>query len=328
MTAPAETPVSLPPLIVIHALIGFLVVAWLVLKNVWVLLNGIRAHFVPGGLLPCPRDLATKYGPWAVVTGSTDGIGKAYAEELAKKGLNIALISRNPEKLKQASHKIETTYNVQTKIVVADFSLGPPIYADIEKELKDITIGILVNNVGCQYSYPMYLGEVPPKQLWDIVNVNIGATTMMSRMVLGGMVQRGRGAIVNVSSGSELQPLPLWTVYAASKLFLRSFSDALRYEYQGTGITVQHLSPLFVNTKMNDFSHRLRRSTVFVPDAATYAKSAVNTLGLCDHSTGYWLHGIQYWFTVLAPVWVRTCIGGLIVQGFRRDYFKSYKVTH
>ncbi|XP_046406128.1 inactive hydroxysteroid dehydrogenase-like protein 1 [Ischnura elegans] len=328
MTAPTETPMALPPIIVIHALLGFFVVAWLVLKNVWTVLNGIRAHFVPGGLQPCSQDLVTKFGPWAVVTGSTDGIGKAYAEELAKKGLNIALISRNPEKLKQVAHKIETTYNVQTKIIVADFSLGSTIYAGIEKELKDITVGILVNNVGCQYSYPMYLGEVPPDQLWSIVNVNIGATTMMSRMVLGGMVQRGRGAIVNVSSGSELQPLPLFTVYAASKLFLRSFSDALRYEYQGTGVTVQHLSPLFVNTKMNDFSHRLRTSSFLVPDAQTYARSAVNTLGLVDHSTGYWLHGIQYWFTVQAPVWVRTLIGALMIQGFRRDYFRSYKVAH
>ncbi|KAG8239188.1 hypothetical protein J437_LFUL018380 [Ladona fulva] len=139
----------------------------------------------------------------------------------------------------------------------------------------------------------MYLGEVPQQELWDIINVNVGATTMMSRMVLSDMVQRGKGAIVNISSGSELQPLPLMTVYAASKVYLKSFSDALRYEYQGSGITVQHLSPLFVNTKMNEFSHRLRKSSVIVPDATTYAKNAVHTLGVTDHSTGYWAHGVQ-----------------------------------
>ena len=77
-----------------------------------------------------------------------------------------------------------------------------------------------VNNVGRQYTYPMYLGEVPQQELWDIVNINIGATTMMTRMVLEQMKERRKGAIVNVSSASELQPLPLMTVYAASKVLV------------------------------------------------------------------------------------------------------------
>jgi len=80
-----------------------------------------------------------------------------------------------------------------------------------------------VNNVGSQYSYPMYVGEVPKEQLWSIINVNIGATTMMTRIVLEGMKKRGKGAIVNVSSGSECQPLPFMTVYAASKVSMHIF---------------------------------------------------------------------------------------------------------
>lgn len=75
-----------------------------------------------------------------------------------------------------------------------------------------------VNNVGINYSYPMYVGEVPEKDLWDIINVNVGAATMMTRLIINDMKKRGRGAIVNVSSGSELQPLPLMTVYAATKV--------------------------------------------------------------------------------------------------------------
>jgi 17beta-estradiol 17-dehydrogenase / very-long-chain 3-oxoacyl-CoA reductase len=64
----------------------------------------------------------------------------------------------------------------------------------------------------------MLVGEVPKEELWSIINVNIGATTMMTRIVLQGMKKRGKGAIVNVSSGSEIQPLPYMTVYAASKV--------------------------------------------------------------------------------------------------------------
>lgn len=89
-----------------------------------------------------------------------------------------------------------------------------------------------VNNVGVQYVYPMPLAELPPSKSWEIINVNVGAVTCMSRMVLPGMVARGKGALVNVSSGSELQPLPLMTVYAATKV-LRLHNSVLLHKLNG-----------------------------------------------------------------------------------------------
>lgn len=76
-------------------------------------------------------------------------------------------------------------------------------------------------------------------------------------------------------------------------MFVKSFSEALRVEYSQYGITVQHLLPLFVNTKMNAFSHRLQETSLFVPDAERYARNAVNTLGQVESTTGYWAHGLQ-----------------------------------
>lgn len=110
----------------------------------------------------------------------------------------------------------------------------------------------------------MYVGEVPEKDLWDIIMLNVGATTLMTRLVIKEMQKRGRGAIVNVSSGSEFQPLPLMTVYAATKAYMKNFSIALRAEYSRFGITIQHLSPLFVNTKMNAFSPKLQVQNIFL----------------------------------------------------------------
>lgn len=75
-----------------------------------------------------------------------------------------------------------------------------------------------VNNVGMQYLYPMYMMEVPESTVWDLINVNVGATTHMTKLVLPGMQKRKRGAIVNVSSSAELQPMPLMAVYAATKV--------------------------------------------------------------------------------------------------------------
>ncbi|KAK1126916.1 hypothetical protein K0M31_004537 [Melipona bicolor] len=269
-------------------------------------------------------DLRATFGDWAVVTGSTDGIGKAYAKELASRGINLVLISRNLEKLEKTKNEItQDNPTIKVKIIVADFSKGKEIFEKLAEQLKDIPIGILVNNVGLMYSYPMYVGEVPEDMLWDIINVNIGATTLMTRIVIGQMQKRGKGAIVNLSSGSAFQPLPLMTVYAATKIYIKSFSEALRAEYSKFGLTIQYLTPYFVNTNMNMYSDRLQISSIFVPHPTTYAKDAINTLGKVNSSTGYWTHEIQKIITLLVPVQLRTRIGMFMNENLRNDYFKQ-----
>lgn len=74
---------------------------------------------------------------------------------------------------------------------------------------------------------------------------------------------------------------------------MKSFTAALRYEYAHYGITIQHLSPMFVSTKINQFSERLMQSSFLIPNAKTYAKYAVFMLGKADETTGYWSHGLQ-----------------------------------
>ncbi|RZC36090.1 hydroxysteroid dehydrogenase-like protein 1, partial [Asbolus verrucosus] len=311
------------PYTLLLAFVGSLVIFFFSLNTLWGLVQLIRAILAPY-LLPHEEvSLLKKYGTWALITGSTDGIGKAYARELAKRGLNIILVSRNEEKLKNTAHELERDFSVKTKIISTDFSLGAKAVDLIRKELGISEVGILVNNVGKQYEYPMYLGEVSERDLWDIITVNVGAVTLLSRLLIEDMKTRGRGAIVNISSGSELQPLPLMTVYAATKAYIKSFTAALRYEYSKDGLTIQHLSPMFVNTKMNHFSDRLQKPSIFVPDADTYAKYAVGTLGKMDESTGYWAHGIQYFFTNIPPVWIRMYVGGYMNKSFRKEYFDS-----
>ncbi|XP_046816303.1 inactive hydroxysteroid dehydrogenase-like protein 1 [Vespa crabro] len=271
-------------------------------------------------------NLRTKFGEWAVVTGSTDGIGKAYAMELATRNINLILISRSLDKLENTKSEIlNVNPNIEVRIIQADFSKGKLIYEEIKSQLENIPIGILVNNVGKQYSYPMYLNEVPEDELWDIITINVGAATMMTRLIIEGMKKRRKGAIVNISSGSEHQPLPLMTVYAATKVYLKSFSNAIRIEYSKFGITIQHLSPFFINTKMNAFIPRFQVSSLFVPNPTTYAKNAIATLGKVDSSSGYWAHDIQTFFSLIAPVWIRAKIGWLMNKKFREDYIAYIK---
>lgn len=81
-----------------------------------------------------------------------------------------------------------------------------------------------------------------------------------------------------------------------SQAYIKNFTDALRFEYNTKGITVQNLAPFFTNTKINDFSQALRETSLIIPSPETYARHAIMTLGKLDHTTGYWPHGFQVKF--------------------------------
>lgn len=119
---------------------------------------------------------------------------------------------------------VESLYSVKTKHITADFSRGKEIYDDIRKELQLLDIGILVNNVGRMYDFPDDLDNISEDLLWQIININVGAVTMMSRIIIPQMKANRRGIIVNISSGSECQPTPLMTVYASTKNYIRNFT--------------------------------------------------------------------------------------------------------
>ncbi|XP_060561793.1 inactive hydroxysteroid dehydrogenase-like protein 1 isoform X2 [Ruditapes philippinarum] len=266
------------------------------------LFESVNVHLISRLSANC--DLAEKFGSWAVVTGGSEGIGFAYAKELARRKLNIILISRSETKLKKAAAEIEEEFNVQTSCVAVDFSVGRDTYNLIWDSIKDKEIGVLVNNVGVMYDHPQYFLDVPEDRLWQIVNINVAAATMMTHMILPQMVKRGRGAVVVVSSGACSQITPQMTVYAGTKSFLDYFAQALRYEYKNNGIVIQSLRPFYVNTKMTRYSKTLTSNGFLVPSAEVYAKHAVATLGYSGRTTGYWPHTIQMWMSNLIPEWI------------------------
>ncbi|KAL8572774.1 hypothetical protein ACOMHN_030356 [Nucella lapillus] len=251
-------------------------------------------------------DLRQKYGPWAVVTGGSDGIGRAYAMELARRGMNIVLISKDEKKLIKAAEEIEEEYLVQVEYISVDFSLEVKegLYDTIWAGVAGKEIGVLVNNVGVMYDYPQMFLDVPEKKLWQLIHVNMAAATMMTHMILPQMVKRQRGAVVNMSSGACVHVTPQVTVYAATKAYLDYFSRALEFEYRDCGITVQCLLPFYVSTRMTRYSETLSRTSLFIPSAPTFARSAVKTLGYSAHTTGYFPHTVLRWLSFTCPEWL------------------------
>ncbi|KAH8282116.1 hypothetical protein KR054_005488, partial [Drosophila jambulina] len=271
----------------------------------------LQSHFQP----ELPKTLIEKYGKWAVVTGSTDGIGKEYARELARQGHNLVLISRTKEKLIAVTKEIESQYKVQIKWIAADFVKGREVYEHIEKELEGIEVGILVNNVGMIYEHPDTIDQVPEDVLWNLLTVNMGSVTMLTRKILPQMIARRKGIIVNVGSTSELQPHPNLTVYAASKVFVSYFSKGLEREVAKHNIDVQLVMPGFVGTNMNSYSEKVMQGGLLFPNAYTYARSAVFTIGKTNETNGFWVHSVQTFFMKLLPQQLRTL---LVHQLFNR----------
>jgi 17beta-estradiol 17-dehydrogenase / very-long-chain 3-oxoacyl-CoA reductase len=245
--------------------IGYVAAIYVGLKLSIRLLGCLKA------LVSSPTNVG-KMGEWALVTGSTDGIGKAYAFALAKRGLNIILVSRSPFKLQNVAAEIENKYTVKTKIVDIDFSSSDEQYIPrLEKELKGLEIGVLVNNVGMSYEYPDEFLALEDKRMKDMIAINITALNAMTRFVLPGMEKRGRGAIINIGSLSSAVASPMLAVYAASKAYVDKLTVALNQEYGRKGIVIQgRNSPNYstvhiIRQKFYTYSHRavlLRKSLV------------------------------------------------------------------
>ncbi|CAG7723465.1 unnamed protein product [Allacma fusca] len=229
-----------------------------------------------------------KMGQWAIVTGASDGIGKAYAEELGKIGLNVVLISRSKDKLDRVADGIEKSFGVKTKVVVVDFTEGISVYKKIEEEIQDLEIGTLINNVGMWYPFPKYFMELPDgdQYVQDMVLTNVFPVTMLSRMVIPQMAARRKGVIVNVGSCSGVFVGPLISVYVATKSYVDRLSQSLALEYEDQGIIIQSLLPGFVATKMS----RISVPSFVAPSPAEYVRSAIKTIGVESRSSGYLFH--------------------------------------
>uniref|UniRef100_A0A3B5KV07 Hydroxysteroid (20-beta) dehydrogenase 2 n=1 Tax=Xiphophorus couchianus TaxID=32473 RepID=A0A3B5KV07_9TELE len=181
--------------------VGAFTVASLALWLLYRLLTGFRIWILGNGQLLTPR-----LGKWAVVTGATDGIGKSYAEELARRGFAMMLISRSQEKLDDVEQ-----FKVETRTIAVDFC-RLDIYSKIEEGLADLEIGVLVNNVGVSYPYPEYYLHIPDLENFITNTINVNMTSVCQVRILS------KGVILNISSASGMYPVPLLTVYSATKV--------------------------------------------------------------------------------------------------------------
>ena len=188
----------------------------------------------------------------ALITGASTGIGKELAKLHAEKGNDLVIVARTEEALLNLKASLESTYNVNVWVVVADLSKAGAA-EEVFKHTQNLglQIEILINNAGIGLHGKFHERELFKAQ--EIMQINMVALTNLTHLYLQDMLKRKQGKILNVSSTASFMPGPLQAVYYATKAYVTSFSQAIAEEVSDTNITVTALCPGPVTT---DFARR------------------------------------------------------------------------
>jgi short-subunit dehydrogenase len=183
----------------------------------------------------------------ALVTGATTGIGRELAKQLARSGHDLVIVARHQEMLDDAAARLRGKHGVQVTPIACDLfrpGAAEQLYRDVNE--LGLRIDLLVNNAG-QGEWGKFHETDLARQL-DIIQLDVTSLVTLTHLYLRDMVARNDGRILNVASVAGTMPMPLMAVYAASKAFVLSFSEALHEELRQTGVTVTCLAPGSVET--------------------------------------------------------------------------------
>jgi short-subunit dehydrogenase len=205
---------------------------------------GSVAHLTIGAPKPWgtyPYDSAmTAARPLALVTGASSGIGRELARILAREGHDLVLVARREAELTELADEVASSYGASARVVPVDLAESDAA-SQVVKAIGETDVDVLVNNAG--FGGHGRFTETGREHELRMLAVNVVCLTDLTKLLLPGMVARGRGRVLNVASTAAFQPGPFMAVYYASKAYVLSLSQALAEETAGTGVTVTALCP-------------------------------------------------------------------------------------
>ncbi|WP_052889196.1 SDR family NAD(P)-dependent oxidoreductase [Thermogemmatispora carboxidivorans] len=181
-------------------------------------------------------------GKTALITGASSGIGRAFAQALAARGMHLILVARSEERLRQLASELQERHRIQAEVIASDLSReGAAIQlASVVRE-RGLTVDLLINNAGFG-TYGPFTEQSAEREHEEIM-LNVAALVDLTHALLPSMLARGGGAIINLASLAAFLPIPHMAVYAATKAFVLSFSQALWVEYRRRGLRVLAVCP-------------------------------------------------------------------------------------
>ncbi|HLZ57186.1 MAG TPA: SDR family NAD(P)-dependent oxidoreductase [Ktedonosporobacter sp.] len=171
------------------------------------------------------HELARYQGKVALITGASSGIGKAFARELARRGMDLILVARSEQRLQQISTELTVLYGIQASVIAADLS-QPDAVQKIKAtvDARGLAVHLLVNNAG--FGVRERFEKIDPVRDHEQVMVNVAAVVDLTHAFLPGMLARNEGAVINLGALAGFQPVGYFAVHAASKAFIHAFRNS------------------------------------------------------------------------------------------------------
>ncbi len=193
-----------------------------------------------------------KYGPWALVTGASSGLGAEFVNQLAARGVNVVLVARREQQMAALADGVRRNHGVKTRILPTDLT-GRDACSHVEKQTSDLEIGLLVNNAG--FGLSGAYADLDPDRMVNMTVLNCVVPVLFTSHYLPLMLDRGRGGLIFLASTAAYQATPYLGVYGATKAFNLLMGESLWKEYRTRGIDSLALSPGFTKTEFASVAH-------------------------------------------------------------------------
>ena len=254
----------------------------------------------------------SRFGPWAIVTGASDGIGRAFAYDLAAAGMNVVLVARRSELLEQIASELRTRHRVSTLVITADLARADAV-AMINSATSDLDAGLLVAAAGFGTSGSLIDSPLAPEL--EMVDVNCRAVLALSHEFGRRFVERGRGGIVLLSSIVAFQGVPRAANYAATKAYVQSLAEGLHLELGPLGVDVLSSAPGPISS---GFASRARMRMGMTQTPAAVAQASLEALGRRGTVRPGWLAKGLAASLMFLPRWARVRMMGIVMAGMTK----------
>jgi hypothetical protein len=255
------------------------------------------------------QDFKERYGPWALITGASAGLGELFARRLAGHGLNLVLTARREDRLQALGKELEGKYGIETRTIAVDFG-SDQLLDIIVQQIQDLDIGLLINNAGFTNSGD-FLDNSLDKELL-LVQVNIRAPMLLAHHFGQSMRKRGRGGMIFSASTAGFMPIPFWANYSASKSYGLFLAEALAEELKPHGVDVLALCPGAIHTEFSTYTGGFAPFFAMQPEGV--ADQALSRLGKRHTTVVGWVDVLIVMSYRFVPRRLASWLAGLVIR--------------
>jgi short-subunit dehydrogenase len=250
-----------------------------------------------------------RFGPWALITGASEGIGAAFAEQLAERGLNLVLVARRGPLLEALAARLSQAHGVECLVVVADLSDRDAV-DDLFRRTTNLEIGLVVAAAGFGTSGPMLASPLEAER--GMLQLNCDSVLALAWHFGHRLVNRGRGGIVFMSSLLAFHGTPGAANYAATKAYIQTLAEGLAAEWVGHGVDVIASAP---GPIQSGFARRANMQMGQAMPPAVVARVTLNALGRRTTVRPGWLSKLLGWSLATLPRWAQVRVIGVVMKG-------------